>query len=180
MASWISGILVFDETKPLVARYFGEAKERQISIEKDLIRKLSAKENISDLLLVDKYILQIKSSSDVYIGVLYDLNENDVIIQSFLESVFKALGSLVGSPISKRKVTEKLDSVFLLIDEVCESGIILEDDPERTVGRVEMREDGSASSSPAISSAQASSQSLDWKSMLAQARGQIGTFLSSR
>ena len=125
--------------------------------------------------------MQLKSGSDVHLGVLYEPTENDIVIQSFVDGMFKALGSLVGTPVSKKKVIDRLDSVFLLIDEVCESGIILDDDSDHIVARVEMREENnSASSTPVTSNAQASSTSLDWKSMLSQARGQIGTFLSNR
>lgn len=185
MAEWVSGLLVFEaeSEKPIISRFYGRAKERQEVIEKEVSRKFlsSGKESISDLVLVDKYILQLKAGSDVYLGVIYETSENDIIMHAFLDGVFKALGALVGTPVSKRKIIEKLDSVFLLLDEVCESGIIIDDDADHIVARVEMRDEAqSAASTPAGSHAQASAQSLDWKSMLAQARGQIGTFLSSR
>jgi hypothetical protein len=180
MAEWVSGILIFEaeSEKPTISRFYGRAKERQQIIEKEISKKFMSKESaISDLVLVDKYILQIKAGTDMYVGVLYETSENDIIMQSFLDGVFKALSSLVGTPVSKRKIIEKLDCVFLLIDEVCESGIILDDDPDHIVARVEMRdEDTSVTTTP--NNAQASLQSLDWKSMLAQAKGQIGTFLS--
>ena len=178
----ISGFILFDqkESELLMSKYFFDTNVT--AFEKELVSKLKKEsKETQEIMLVDRFVLQLKTGQEVLFGILYEYAENDILISNFLEACFRALALLTGNPVSRNKVIQKLDSVFIMIDEVCENGLILEDEPDRIVSRVEMKDasTGVSSSNGTPQSSNAVS-SQDWRSMVSQVRGQLGSFFTSR
>jgi hypothetical protein len=55
--------------------------------------------------------------------------------------MYEALGQLMGGQTDRSMVLDNLELVFLLIDEHCDGGIILEVDPTKLAGSVLLREE---------------------------------------
>ena len=178
----ISAVIVADsEGGALASKYFHPRldKAKRTKFDSELKQKLvklkesdGSTRDIS-IIVIDEFVLQVKQSSDVLLCVVFDSAENDLLIQCYTDSLWRCLSLITGNSITKRKVLEKLDSVFLMIDESCERGIILDDDADNIMSKIEMKI-STPESTPPISSA----VTMDsFRNALAQAKGQLGSFL---
>jgi Clathrin adaptor complex small chain len=179
----ISGVAVTDaDGGNLATKYFHPKLEKgkRAKFDSELKQKLakiregdgSSSRDVS-IVVVDDFIIQVKQSSDVLLCVIFESSENDLLILGYTESLWRCMSLITSNSITKRKVLDKLDNVFLMIDESCERGIILDDDSDSIMSKIEMKV-----VTPDGTPQQAVASSMDsFRSALAQAKGQLGSFL---
>ena len=179
----IAGVAVTDsDGSNLAVKYFHPKldKTKRARFDAELKQKLSKVRDTDGssardvaIVVVDDFVIQVKQSSDVSLCVIFESTENDLLILGYTESLWRCMSLITSNSITKRKVFEKLDNIFLMIDESCERGIILDDDADSIMSKIEMKV-VSPEGTPAVASA----SSMDsFRSALAQAKGQLGSFL---
>ena len=75
-------------------------------------------------------------------------SENELILCEALDGYYGALNGLLRSQLEKRVLLDNLDLVLLVVDELIDSGIILETNALAVANRVLMREDNDGQSAP--------------------------------
>lgn len=80
-------------------------------------------------------------SGDVRVVIVGPTGESELVLAYFVEGMFDALASLMGGTTDRSVVLDNLELVLLLIDELCDGGIILETDSHKLVSSVLLRED---------------------------------------
>jgi len=82
-------------------------------------------------------------SGDVRIVHVGPSNESELVLAHLCEGVYEALSQLMGGTTERTMVLDNLELVFLLIDEHCDGGIILESDGSKLASAVLLRDEGS-------------------------------------
>ena len=89
---------------------------------------------------------------DVRIVHVGPANESELVLAHLCEGMYEALSHLMGGSTDRAMVLDNLELVFLLIDEHCDGGIILEVDPHKMASAVLLRDEqdhsGSAGEDP--------------------------------
>ena len=78
---------------------------------------------------------------DVRVVHIGPTSESELLLAFLCESMYDALGQLMGGQTDRNMVLDNLELVFLLIDEHCDGGIILEVDPNKLAGSVLLRDE---------------------------------------
>jgi len=68
-------------------------------------------------------------------------NESELVLAHLCEGMYDALSQLMGGTTERTMVLDNLELVFLLIDEHCDGGIILETDGNKLASAVLLRDD---------------------------------------
>jgi hypothetical protein len=68
-------------------------------------------------------------------------NESELVLAYLCEGMYDGLSQLMGGTTERAMVLDNLELVFLLIDEHCDGGIILETDGSKLAGAVLLRDD---------------------------------------
>ncbi|KAF4677724.1 Coatomer subunit zeta-1 [Perkinsus chesapeaki] len=190
----VAGILILDdEGKRLAAKYYDDNKFADLAAEKKFEKELMAKtarlnnRNDVEVALVDEYVVLVRQSNDVMLAVLARESENDIMMLDFTTTLYQVLCNITHNNVCRKKIIDKLDLVFLMIDEAVEKGVILEMDSAVITSRIKMQNDESSTtasddhasgSSRAVQGYSGSSQEASFKSALSSVRDQIGNFLS--
>ena len=80
-------------------------------------------------------------SGDVRVVHVGPSNESELVLANLCEGMYDALSQLMGGTTERTMVLDNLELVFLLIDEHCDGGIILETDGSKLAGAVLLRDD---------------------------------------
>lgn len=116
-------------------------------------------------------------------------NESELFLAHLVEGMYDALSRLMGGATDRTMVLDNLELVFLLIDEHCDGGIILETDGGKLASAVLLRDDDGASNQEQASAGVAGTQGvpagvasgdMTIGQALRQAREQFMINLSSR
>lgn len=81
------------------------------------------------------------SGGDVRVVHVGPSNESELLLAHLCEGMFEALTHLMNGQTDRAMVLENLELVFLLIDEHCDGGIILEVDGNKLASSVFLRDD---------------------------------------
>eukprot|EP00538_Stauroneis_constricta_P007064 CAMPEP_0119549332 /NCGR_PEP_ID=MMETSP1352-20130426/3064_1 /TAXON_ID=265584 /ORGANISM="Stauroneis constricta, Strain CCMP1120" /LENGTH=213 /DNA_ID=CAMNT_0007594865 /DNA_START=80 /DNA_END=721 /DNA_ORIENTATION=- len=81
---------------------------------------------------------------DVRIVHVGPSTESELVLAHLCEGMYEALAQLMGGSTDRTMVLDNLELVFLLIDEHCDGGIILETDPTKLASAVLLRDDDGA------------------------------------
>ena len=81
------------------------------------------------------------SSSDVRVVHVGPPTESELVLAYLCEGMYDALSQLMGGSVDRTMVLDNLELVFLLIDEHCDGGIILEVDGSKLAAAVLLRDD---------------------------------------
>lgn len=79
-------------------------------------------------------------ASDVRVVHVGPLNESELVLAYLCEGMYDALQQLMGGTTDRSMILDNLELVFLLIDEHCDGGIILEVDGTKLAGAVLLRD----------------------------------------
>lgn len=180
----ISGVVVADaDGATLASKLFHPRlleKPRRARFEAELRNKLGKIKDVDGssrdvtIEVIDDFILQVKQASDVMLCVIFESSENDLLMLGYTESLWRCMSLITSNSITKKKVLEKLDSIFLMIDESCERGVILDDDADSIMSKIDMKVSPTPDSTPPPTNA----SSMDsFRSALGQASGQLRSFL---
>jgi len=94
------------------------------------------RKSAGDILLIQNHLVLYKSIIDITVYVIGQEGENELMLQTLLNSFFDALSLLLRNQVEKRAILENLDLVSLCIDEMVDDGIILETDSVAIASRV--------------------------------------------
>lgn len=81
------------------------------------------------------------SQGDVRIVHVGPPGESELVLAHLVEGMYEALAHLMGGATDRTMVLDNLELVFLLIDEHCDGGIILETDGKKMAASVLLRDD---------------------------------------
>lgn len=81
---------------------------------------------------------------DVRVVHVGPTGESELVLAHLCEGMYDALSHLMGGTTDRTMVLDNLELVFLLIDEHCDGGIILEVDGSKLASAVLLRDDGDA------------------------------------
>jgi len=81
------------------------------------------------------------AGGDVRIVHVGPSNESELVLAMLCEGMYDALSQLMGGSTERTMVLDNLELVFLLIDEHCDGGIILETDGSKMAAAVLLRDD---------------------------------------
>ena len=71
--------------------------------------------------------------------------ESELVLAHLAEGMYEALSHLMGGSTDRNMILDNLELVFLLIDEHCDGGIILETDGHKLASSVLLRDEQEAS-----------------------------------
>ena len=80
-------------------------------------------------------------SGDVRVVHIGPAGESELVLAHLAEGMFDALSHLMGGTTDRTMVLDNLELVFLLIDEHCDGGLILETDGGKLAAAVLLRDD---------------------------------------
>jgi len=87
---------------------------------------------------------------DVRIVHVGPSNESELVMAHLCEGMYEALSQLMGGSTDRTMVLDNLELVFLLIDEHCDGGIILETDGGKLASAVLLRDEESPGMEPGM------------------------------
>ncbi|KAK4217026.1 Longin-like domain containing protein [Rhypophila sp. PSN 637] len=102
-------------------------KASQLRFEKGLLAK-TAKQS-GDILLFDGKVVLYKFESDVGIFVVGGAEENEILLYNVILAIRDSFHLLFKQSVDRRTIVENFDLVSLAIDEIVDSGIVMETDP---------------------------------------------------
>mmetsp|Transcript_18308 Transcript_18308/g.25996 ORF Transcript_18308/g.25996 Transcript_18308/m.25996 type:complete len:249 (-) Transcript_18308:254-1000(-) len=83
----------------------------------------------------------ISGGGDVRVVHVGPAGESELVLAHLVEGMYEALSHLMGGSTDRAMVLDNLELVFLLIDEHCDGGIILETDGQKLAGSVLLRDE---------------------------------------
>jgi hypothetical protein len=143
----------------LAGKYYGDflkatdehpnAEESRSNFEKEVQQKISgsiARPDAAEVVMVQgKTVVFCGGSAggagDVRVVHVGPSNESELVLAHLCEGMYDALAQLMGGSTERTMVLDNLELVFLLIDEHCDGGIILETDGSKLAGAVLLRDD---------------------------------------
>lgn len=144
----IKAILILDsDGGRIAAKYFSNAPSfadvtSQMQFEKSVIAKVArVRCSEVEVVMTDDYLILVKTSNDVHIILVAGENENEIMLLEVSNAITQGLNSITGNSCGKRQLLEHLDLVLLLIDEVCDRGMVLETDHQTLTNRIHMLDD---------------------------------------
>jgi len=124
----IKGVLILNtDCDRLAVRYYSNELntfQQQRDYEKLLIQKTDRVNG--DIAIIDPYTVVYRQYSNVIFYILGAKSENEMLLYNVLDSMIESISNLLNAPIDYKEIIENLDSVFLVIDEMIDDGILLE------------------------------------------------------
>ncbi|KAH9594460.1 Coatomer subunit zeta-1 [Schistosoma haematobium] len=151
----INSILILDsEGKRILTKYYDSSfptVKLQLEFESKLFKKTS-KTNGAEITLLDGATCVYRNVGDLYFYVVGDANENEVshimdlsfcklLLVSALQCLYDSVSQALKRSVEKKTLMDNLDLIFLIVDELCHNGILLESDATALVSRVGARTD---------------------------------------
>ena len=139
----IKAIFILDNNgKRILARYYDDtyptAKEQK-AFEKNTFTK--TKKSDSEIALLEGLTIVYKSNVDLYFYVVGSSLENELILMSVLSCLYDSVSMLLRKHVEKHSLMRNLDSVFLVVDEIVDGGVIMQVDGNAVMNRVVTRGD---------------------------------------
>ncbi|EUD66954.1 hypothetical protein C922_02538 [Plasmodium inui San Antonio 1] len=119
-------------------------------------RKLGGDSTETEVLVLNKYTILYLLINDVSLYIVGDEGDNEIILHEIMQTVQQCLENVTNNQIGKKQLLDKLDSIYLILDEIADSGIIMETNPNVIINRLYMQESDLQEHTPlnqAISSA---------------------------
>ncbi|GMI45181.1 hypothetical protein TrCOL_g11790 [Triparma columacea] len=151
----ISAILLLDSNdgSRMASKYYGsfllspsglispETEGLRTAFEKSLHKKTRTVNSKNDIEVttVDGMTACYRGGSGVTVFMISPLNESELVIAHVLDGFHEALRGCLGGQIDRGVILDNLELLMLLIDEVCDSGSVLECNARELVGRVLMK-----------------------------------------
>ncbi|XP_019920789.3 coatomer subunit zeta-1-like isoform X1 [Crassostrea angulata] len=137
----VKAIAILDnDGNRLITKYYDEqfptAKEQK-QFEKNLFGK-THKAN-SEIIMFEGLTCVYKSNVDLFFYVVGSSHENELILASVLNALYDSINQILRKNVEKRSLLENLDAAFLVVDEICDGGIVLDSDASSIVQKVSIR-----------------------------------------
>lgn len=157
----IDAILVVDgDGNRLAGKYYGEflrqgaggktSEELRVQFEHDLVQKMAgivARADAAEVVTCSGRTAVFcggspgGSGGDVRVVHVGPSGESELLLAHLCEGMYEALSHLMGGTTDRSMVLDNLELVFLLIDEHCDGGIILEVDGHKLASAVLLRDE---------------------------------------
>ena len=139
----IKAIFILDNNgKRLVGKYYDDTyptSKEQKEFEKNVFKKTQKSD--SEIALLEGLTVVYKSNVDLYFYVVGSSLENELMLMSVLTCLYDSLSMLLRRNVEKRALLHHLDSVFLVIDEIVDGGVIMQIDGNSVMDRIVTRGD---------------------------------------
>ena len=139
----IKFILILDNSgKRIYCQYYTkeyETLESQFDFESRLSRitaTLSIDRNQVDIFNFENYNIICKINNEVAIFIGQDENDNEVLLDHFLETFEMELFNFIGEDLSREKVLNHYNDIVLLVDEIVTGGVVLNIDEHSLYNRI--------------------------------------------
>ena len=143
----------------LAGKYYGEflktgtadksAEELRVQFEKQVHQKISAvapRPDTAEIVSCQGKTVVVCGTTDIRIVHVGPAAESELVLAHLCEGMFDALAQLMGGSADRAMVLDNLELVFLLIDEHCDGGIIMEVDGHKLAGAVLLRDEEASES----------------------------------
>ncbi|VDN58568.1 unnamed protein product [Dracunculus medinensis] len=111
----------------------------QKAFEKNLFQKTS-KAN-AEIILLDGLICVYRSNVDLFFYVMGSSDENELILVAALNCLYDSISLILRKNVEKKALVENMDLAMLIMDEICDNGILLETEPQAIISRCALRSD---------------------------------------
>ena len=139
----IKFILILDNSgKRIYCQYYTkeyETLESQFDFESRLSRitaTLSIDRNQVDIFNFENYNIICRINNEVAIFIGQDENDNEILLDHFLETFEMELFNFIGEDLSREKVLNHYNDIVLLVDEIVTGGIVLNIDEHSLYNRI--------------------------------------------
>ena len=148
----LSALLILDaEGNRLAAKYYGTwltatggstLNDARSAFEKGLHKKVKSlpARSESDCLTHNGRLVLVRGGAALRVVVVGPPAESELVLSYVCDGLFDALHLVLRGTMDRSAVLDSLDSVMLLLDEVCDGGKILEVDSSLLASRASMRE----------------------------------------
>lgn len=133
-------ILILDSDGKRILANFFEEKIDDGKFERQLFAKTKSPRIKDDILIIGDYLIVHKFVSDLHMYVIGNKNENPLILDSVLNCLNESLNSLLNKNVERQTVFKHLSQVILAMDEMCDSGLLLETDSNLIIERVSLKD----------------------------------------
>ncbi|XP_072933905.1 coatomer subunit zeta-1 isoform X2 [Epargyreus clarus] len=137
----VKGMCILDnDGNRILAKYYDKdvlPPKEQKAFEKNLFNKTHRAN--AEIIMLDGLTCVYKSNVDLFFYVMGSSHENELILQSVLNTLYESVSILLRRNVERRVLLDNLDSVMLAFDEICDGGVILDSDPTSIVGRAALR-----------------------------------------
>ena len=116
-----------------------ETLESQFDFENRLSRitaTLSIDRNQVDIFNFENYNIICRINNEVAIFIGQDENDNEVLLDHFLETFEMELFNFIGEDLSREKVLNHYNDIVLLVDEIVTGGVVLNIDEHSLYNRI--------------------------------------------
>jgi hypothetical protein len=143
----IKAMFILDsDGQRLVSKYYEnlfETIKEEKEFEKNLFAKTSKTEG--EIIMIDNLTIVYRSSIDLFFYVVGSTSENEIMLVSVLSCLFDSIGLILKkNMVEKKYLLDYLDATFLIINEICDNGILLETDPAQIVQRIGVKENSAS------------------------------------
>lgn len=119
-----------------------ENSERQRALEQGLTKELNSdgvREGDSGCRIVEGCAINYYVATDFYIFVVGPGKENEMLLSDVCNTVRKCLMGITEDDMRKETIFSKLDSVFLILDDVIDGGVVMECDSDVILKRLKAK-----------------------------------------
>ncbi|KAF7634423.1 Clat_adaptor_s domain-containing protein [Meloidogyne graminicola] len=140
----IKAILILDQDgKRILGKYYDKQmfqQEKEKSLFEKIFSQKTHKAN-AEIILLDGYICVYRSNVDLFFYVIGSSNENELILQSVLNCFYDSFSTVLRKNVEKKVLFDHIDLAFLILDEICDDGLVLETDSQAIVNRCAFKPD---------------------------------------
>lgn len=139
-------IILGSDGKRLIAVYYDE-KLQSRSFEKQLFAKTKPKSK-EDIIAIEGALVVHKFFIDSHIYVVGSRNETPSLLESVLNCLVDVISNMTneGNHVDNNSILDNMSKVILVLDEICDAGIILETEPDQIIQRISQTHDDSGES----------------------------------
>ncbi|KAG8566119.1 hypothetical protein GDO81_013115 [Engystomops pustulosus] len=135
-----AAIILDQDGHRLVAKYYDctfPSLVEQQEFEKKLFLKTQRSE--SEVVLVDGVTALCQRSSDVMCFIIGGPDENELMLLSALTCLCESLYHILRKSLERNSLLENMDTVFLVLDEIIDRGVILECESQQVIERLSFK-----------------------------------------
>ncbi|KAM4691657.1 coatomer subunit zeta-2 isoform 2-T2 [Rhinophrynus dorsalis] len=137
----VRAVIILDQNgHRLLAKYYDQtfpSLPEQQEFEKQLFRKSQKPE--SEVLLVDGVTALCQHLSDIICYIVGGPQENELLLLTALTCLCESLCHILRKHVDRSSLLENMDTVYLVLDELIDQGVILESDSQQVIQRLSFK-----------------------------------------
>eukprot|EP01017_Pseudomicrothorax_dubius_P018336 TRINITY_DN2032_c0_g1_i5.p1 TRINITY_DN2032_c0_g1~~TRINITY_DN2032_c0_g1_i5.p1 ORF type:complete len:199 (-),score=51.52 TRINITY_DN2032_c0_g1_i5:272-868(-) len=121
--------------------------DNQIAFEKNIYEKSkkltsskTSKSTDTEIFTYGSFIVLFKVLNDLSLFVLGEFEENEMLLQNVINSIFEAMGAVTKNVHSKKSYLDNFEHLVLIIDEITDEGVIVTLEPGIIYARATMKD----------------------------------------